>query len=145
MLRYALEDFDYHGVKVFIRTPDKFCRRVFIVSPGAIYAISGHGIISVSYREYASVKIDLPTNQTPGIAGAVPLFMMLGHHQRCTRQKLDPFQQLLTVEGMIAHPDPFLRGEFARLQQDGIRHSNLADVMKEGTQPQRFHLLAVER
>ena len=59
-------------------------------------------------------------------------------------QKLNAPQNLLAMQRMLPHMLPFFFRQLRRLAEDGIRHANLSNVMKQRTKLECFHLWTSE-
>src|SRR6266404_1204221 len=70
--------------------------------------------------------------------------MMLCYDARGAFQEFYSAQDLLSVQRMFAHANPFFIGQLGRLAQDRIGNANLADVVKQRTKLERFHFRSAQ-
>src|SRR6185369_17693590 len=74
--------------------------------------------------------------QSPRRTLDIPFFMVAVGDVQSWAQKGNRLEQLVGVDGMALHDLPLFRVERPRLQQDGVRDADLADVMKHGPSSQ---------
>ncbi len=122
--------------------------------PGLLVgALAGQGIKHIGHRHDARRQRDLLPRQPQRIAGAIKALVMagddIGQHVgvvNAVEAKLADHQvdHLLPLAGVALHDLELFRGQLARLEQDAVRHRNLADVVQPGEEIDKLHLLIAE-
>ena len=116
-------------------------------------ALAGQGIKHIGHRHDARRQRDRLPRQPQRIAGAVKALVMagddVGQHvgvMNAIETKLVDHQadHLPPLAGVDLHDLELFRGQLARLEQNGIRHRDLADVVQLGEEVDKLHLLIAQ-
>src|ERR1044072_422706 len=105
-----MEGLDHPGVELAAGPLIQFSRRSFIRPALTIDAVAGDGVESIRNREDAGTDINIVADQTQRITGTVPLLVVLRDDARGAFQELNIAKNLLTVNRMLAHENPFFVG-----------------------------------
>ena len=113
--------------------------------PGStIRPVRGHRVIHIGEGEHARAEGDGLAPQPLGVAGAVPLLMVAVGDLRRFGQIGNAYQPVVGVYAMAFNQDPFLVRQLAGLQQHGIGHTELADIVQQRPAAQMRHGGVVE-
>jgi len=99
---------------------------------GPVGPVGAQRIVHVRHGEDARGQRDLLSLQATRVARAVPLLVVaVGDVQRGPQVE-HRGQQVIRRRGVAAHDHPLLLRERPRLEQDGVGHAHLADVVQQG-------------
>src|SRR5215470_6855944 len=98
---------------------------------GPVGTVTRNSVKGIGDREYARVQMYRVAAQPGWVAGAVVFLMMLSDDVLRPRNEVYSIDNRQPVPDMISHLRPFLIGERAVLEQDGIRDSYLAYIMQQ--------------
>jgi hypothetical protein len=88
---------------------------------------------------------DLVADQAIRIARAVVPLVVVADDRQLRRELRDRRDDLRPEHRMGVHRDPLVAGQPVRLQQDVVRHADLADVVEQAAPLERLELLALTR
>src|SRR6202158_3009313 len=131
LIRDLQEGVYHHRIKLRALAPLDFLPRHGERSAFAIRPIGVDGVNGVRHREDSRAEDDVPAGDSTGISVPVEALLVLQNDQRGLVQVRHLRQHPVTDLRMKPHLHPFLRRQRPWLMQDGIAHSDLADVVQK--------------
>ena len=105
----------------------------------------GHRLEGVGDVEDARELRDLVADEPVRVAGAVVPLVVVADDRQLRRQLRDRRDDLRAQHRVGVHDHPLVAGEPLRLQQDVVRHADLADVVEQAAPLERLELGVARR
>src|SRR5205085_1246277 len=132
------------SVKLRIRAALQLGQSVHGFTGPLVRAVAGDGVVGVGDGNDARAQGNVLPGQCVRIARAVEEFVVVKNHFADTRERRQRVEDLGAKLHVCLHGLPLFGIERAVLAQDAFRNTDLADVVKHGTQTNLFHFLVFD-